>query len=232
MELTSEFTVDAPIEQAWTVLTDVERVATCIPGAELQEVEGEEFRGTVKVKVGPITAQYKGTARFLEQDDAAHRVVIKAEGRETRGQGNASATITATLTEADGKTNASIVTDLSITGRVAQFGRGVLSDVSAKLLGQFATCLEADLRRGNEAAPTAVPTAADHAEASSATEQPSTDAASGPARTPARPPAPEAVNLMSVVGGSILKRVAAPLVSLAGLVGAFVFFRRRRRKSS
>ena len=98
MELTNDFRVGVPVERAWAVLTDVELIAPCMPGAQLQEVEGDEYRGIVKVKVGPITAQYKGTARFVERDDDAHKAVLRAEGRDTRGQGNANATITATLT--------------------------------------------------------------------------------------------------------------------------------------
>src|SRR4051812_236086 len=134
MELTNEFNVGVPVEQAWSVLTDVERIAPCMPGAELQEIEGDEYRGVVKVKVGPITAQYKGKATFVERDDSAHRAVLRAEGRDTRGQGNANATITATLTpDGDSATQVSVVTDLAVTGRVAQFGRGVLNDVSVKL---------------------------------------------------------------------------------------------------
>ena len=150
MELTNEFRVGVPVEQAWEVLTDVERIAPCMPGAQLEEIEGDEYRGVVKVKVGPITAQYKGAARFVEQDEAGHRAVLRAEGRETRGQGNANATITAQL-EPDGDgTKISVTTDLTITGRVAQFGRGVLADVSTKLLGQFADCLESKLLAGEE----------------------------------------------------------------------------------
>jgi carbon monoxide dehydrogenase subunit G len=145
MELTNEFRVGVPVERAWEVLTDVELIAPCMPGAQLQEIEGEEYRGVVKVKVGPITAQYKGVARFLEEDEAAHKVVLRAEGRETRGQGNANATITATMTPDGDGTDVAVVTDLTITGRVAQFGRGVLADVSAKLLGQFVDCLESKL---------------------------------------------------------------------------------------
>src|SRR5207248_5520333 len=130
MELSNEFVVPVGVDEAWVLLTDVERIAPCMPGAELQEIDGEEYRGIVKVKVGPITAQYKGKATFVEKDDAAHKAVLRAEGRDTRGQGNANATITATLT-ADGSdaTNVSVVTDLAITGRLAQFGRGVLNDV-------------------------------------------------------------------------------------------------------
>ena len=150
MDLTNEFRVGVPVERAWEVLTDVERIAPCMPGAQLQEIEGDEYRGIVKVKVGPITAQYKGAARFVEQDEAGRRAVLRAEGRETRGQGNAHATITAQL-EPDGDgTKISVVTDLTITGRVAQFGRGVLADVSTKLLGQFANCLETKLLAGEE----------------------------------------------------------------------------------
>lgn len=154
MELTNDFRVSVPVEQAWKVLTDLERIAPCMPGAQLQEVEGDDYRGVVKVKVGPITAQYKGTARFLERDESARRAVLRAEGRDTRGQGTASATVTAVLTpdgagtDAEG-TTVSIVTDLAITGKVAQFGRGVLAEVSGRLLDQFAQHLESDVLIGD-----------------------------------------------------------------------------------
>jgi uncharacterized protein len=150
VDLTNEFRVGVPVERAWEVLTDVERIAPCMPGAQLQEIEGDEYRGIVKVKVGPITAQYKGAARFVEQDETAHRAVLRAEGRETRGQGNANATITAQLDPDGDGTKISVITDLTITGRVAQFGRGVLADVSTKLLGQFSDCLETKLLAGEE----------------------------------------------------------------------------------
>ena len=148
MELTNEFRVSVPVADAWAVLTDVERIAPCLPGAQLQEIEGDEYRGIVKVKVGPITAQYKGKATFQSKDDDAHVAVLKAEGRDTRGQGNASALITATLTPDGDGTEVKVVTDLTITGKVAQFGRGVLVDVSSKLLTQFVECLENDLLSG------------------------------------------------------------------------------------
>jgi carbon monoxide dehydrogenase subunit G len=148
MELTNDFRVGVPVERAWEVLTDVELIAPCMPGAQLQEIEGDEFRGVVKVKVGPITAQYKGKATFVERDDDGHKAVLRAEGRETRGQGNASATITAKLTPDGEGTAVSVVTDLTVTGRVAQFGRGVMADVSTKLLGQFVDCLEGKLAAG------------------------------------------------------------------------------------
>ena len=145
MELTNEFTVPVPVERAWEVLTDVELIAPCLPGAQLQEVEGDEYRGIVKVKVGPITAQYKGAATFQEQDEAARRLVLKAEGRDTRGQGSASALITVNMQEQAGSTHVTVDTDLTIKGKVAQFGRGMIADVSAKLLTQFVECLEGKL---------------------------------------------------------------------------------------
>jgi len=142
MELNNEFEVAIPVAEAWKVLTDVEKIAPCMPGAELREVEGDEYRGQVKVKVGPITASYRGTARFEELDAKAHKAVLKAEGRETRGQGNATALIKATLSPSTKGTKVEVVTDLAITGKVAQFGRGVLADVSGKLLDQFVHNLE------------------------------------------------------------------------------------------
>ena len=145
MELRNDFRVGISVPDAWKVLTDVERIAPLLPGAQLQEVEGDEYRGVVKVKVGPITAQYKGAAKFLERDEGAGKVVLSASGRDTRGQGNASATITATMKPDAGGTKVTVVTDLTVTGKVAQFGRGVLAEVSAKLLGQFVDALEADL---------------------------------------------------------------------------------------
>ena len=158
MELTNEFEVAVPIEEAWAVLTDLERIAPCMPGAELTEVEGDEYRGLVKVKVGPITASYKGAVRFSERDVETHRAVLKADGRETRGQGNASAVITATLVPEGPGTKVSVLTDLAITGKVAQFGRGVLADVSGKLLDQFVHNLETTvLTPGGPSAPAGGP---------------------------------------------------------------------------
>ena len=138
MELINEFEVDAPLDVVWSVLTDVERIAPCLPGAQLQEVEGDEYRGVVKVKVGPITAQYKGAASFVEKDDSGYRAVLRAEGRDTRGTGNAAADITAEMAPTATGTRVAVTTDLKVTGKVAQFGRGVMADVSKKLMGQFA----------------------------------------------------------------------------------------------
>jgi carbon monoxide dehydrogenase subunit G len=143
MELVNDFTVNAPIDETWATLTDLEKIAPCMPGAQLTEIEGETYRGLVKVKVGPITAQFKGQAHFLERDENAHRAALKAEGRDTGGKGNASAVITAQLASvSDASTKVVVTTDLTITGKVAQFGRGALADVSDKLLKQFVHNLE------------------------------------------------------------------------------------------
>ena len=243
MELTNDFQVALDVDRAWALLTDLERIAPCMPGAQLQEVEGDEYRGVVKVKVGPITAQYKGQATFVSRDDAAHVAVLRAEGRETRGQGNASATITATLTPAGDGTAVSVVTDLTITGRVAQFGRGVLADVSAKLLDQFVESLERTVLVDAPAAP-----AADEgAHATPGDPTPTTDAAgpgtsgdtsewptqpaaapeAAPAPAPSSTPAsssaarrvdhPEAapVDLISTAGSPVAKRVGPVLAAVA-----------------
>src|SRR5438128_3669680 len=145
MEIADSFRVSTPIDDTWKVLLDIEGIAPCMPGAQLQEVEGNIYRGVVKVKVGPITAQYKGTATLVEADEAGRRIVLDASGRDTRGQGNANASIVVTMNEEGGGTRVDVVTDLSITGKVAQFGRGVLDDVSAKLLRQFVDNLERDV---------------------------------------------------------------------------------------
>jgi carbon monoxide dehydrogenase subunit G len=183
MKIEDQFRVNVPFEQAWNVLLDIERIAPCMPGAQLTEVEGNEYRGIVKVKVGPITAQYKGAARIVEADQGAGRVVIKAEGRDTRGQGNASATVTATLVGDGDFTQVSIDTDLNVTGKVAQFGRGVMADVSSKLLGQFVSCLETDVLAGDghsEVAAEAPPAPAPATVSTPAAPPASTPSASAP----------------------------------------------------
>ena len=146
MELTHQFTVPAPIDDAWAAFNDLERIAPCFPGASLTSYDGEAFEGLVKVKLGPISLQYTGTGRFVERDEAAHRAVIEAKGKDKRGNGTAAANVTAALVrDGDDATEVTVTTDLNITGKPAQFGRGVMQDVSDKLLGQFATCLETKL---------------------------------------------------------------------------------------
>jgi hypothetical protein len=145
VDFANEFRVGVPVEQAWAVLTDVERIAPCLPGAALTEVDGDDYRGTVKVKVGPVTAEYKGVAAFVEQDAVAHTAVLRAQGRDIRGAGNATALVTASMQPDGDGTRVVVATQLKISGKVAQFGKGVLADVSDKLLTAFATCLEQEL---------------------------------------------------------------------------------------
>jgi carbon monoxide dehydrogenase subunit G len=235
MELTNEFTVGVPVDQAWALLTDLEKIAPCMPGAQLTEVEGDEYRGNVKVKVGPITAQYKGAATFVSKDDAKHVAVIKAEGRDTRGQGNASAEITATLVPEGSGTKVTVATDLTITGKVAQMGRGVMVDVSGKLLDQFVRSLERDVLSAPAEEPAADASAAGAPAAEAAAETPPapTDVATD------APPKPEGVrkidspeakpvDLLDSAGMAVGKRVG-PIVGL--LVVVLWLLRRRRRKS-
>jgi hypothetical protein len=235
------------------LLTDVARIAPCMPGAQLTDVEGDEYRGVVKVKVGPITSQYKGKATFVERDEEAFRAVLRAEGRETKGQGNASATITATLVPEGDRTKVSVVTDLTITGRAAQFGRGVLADVSSKLLGQFVSCLEKNVLSGDGEAVVEAPVGATDA-AGAATPAPSeapageapaaemaaaqapgngsgaTSAAAAQAPAASRrfePYSAEPVDLLGTAGMPVAKRLA-PVV--AAVVVLLVVFRLRRRR--
>ena len=140
MQLEHSFTVPVGIDEAWKVLLDIERIAPCMPGAALDSVDGDDFTGSVKVKLGPIRLTYKGKASFIEKDEAAHRAVIDARGRDARGNGTAAAKVTATLAEQGGATAVQRLTDLDITGKPAQFGRGVMVDVGNKLIGQFADC--------------------------------------------------------------------------------------------
>jgi carbon monoxide dehydrogenase subunit G len=232
MDLTNDFRVALPVERAWAVLTDLERIAPCMPGAQLQEVEGDEYRGIVKIKVGPITAQYKGKATFVEQDDTNHKAVLRAEGRETRGQGNANATITATLTPDGDGTAVSVVTDLTVTGRVAQFGRGVLADVSAKLLDQFVASLE-EMVLADEPGAGAAPVEAVETELEDPMEafepepvetvvptaDPEPPPDSGPAVAVRKidSPEPEPVDLLGTAGTPVLQRVGPVLAVLAVL---------------
>jgi carbon monoxide dehydrogenase subunit G len=212
MELNNETEVKAPIEEVWAAFTDVERIAPCLPGAQLQEIEGDEFRGIVKVKVGPITAQYKGKAMFLEQNKDEWRVKLKADGRDTRGAGNASAVITATLAPlSEASTKLNVDTDLTITGKVAQFGRGAIADVSAKLMGQFADNVEKMLESGpadSSAAP-AAPTA--ETTESAVVSAPAAASEAKPTVRKIDSPEPEAVDLLEVAGTPMLKRVAPVL---------------------
>lgn len=217
MDLNHEFTVAVPVEDAWRILTDVERIAPCLPGAQLQEIEGDTYRGIVKVKVGPIQAQFKGQASFLERDDVAHRAVLKGEGRDTTGKGNAAAVITAELTSIDANnTGVKVLTDLSITGKVAQFGRGAMADISDKLLAQFVVNLNTLIATDDNppaSAPVEASVAAQSEDAPAETTAVATD--SGVRKIDA--PEAEALDLLSVSSGVIIKR-ALPVVAVIAAV--------------
>jgi uncharacterized protein len=210
VELNNEFRVAVPTAKTWKVLTDVERVAPCIPGAQLLSVDGDDFTGAVKVKVGPITVSYKGDASFQEKDEAARRVVIKANGKETRGSGNAAALLTAQLKDEGDATSVVITTDLTISGKAAQFGRGVLSDVASNLIGQFAKNLEADMLGGSAPAAGTTPTATAVAPAAASD-------------------AGDSVDLLKVVALPMAKRYAPVIAAVAaGVAIGFLLGRRKR----
>ncbi|MCX4854736.1 SRPBCC family protein [Streptomyces canus] len=209
MELHHEFTVPVPVDEAWRALLDIERVAPCMPGASVEDYDGKTVTGSVKVKVGPITVTYRGTAVFEEQDESAHRMVLIASGRETRGQGTARATVTGTLTGQDGGTAVSVRTDLAVTGRPAQFGRGVMAEVGDRLVGQFARCLAERLGE-----PERVP---------GRLGEPET--APEPVR-PAQEPDDEPLDLLRAIGVPVAKRAGAALVAAAVVVVATIRIRR------
>ena len=257
IELDNSFTVPVPPEQAWDVLLDVERIAPCMPGASVLSVDGDQIEGQVKVKLGPLSLTYKGTAKFTEKDQESHTIAIEATGKETRGAGTASANVTATLKPGDtgAETVVSIHTSLNVTGRPAQFGRSLLPEVSGKLIQQFATNLEAmitadtatgDTVTGETAVDTAE-TVTDSAAAPETGEAPAGSPVEAAAKAPAAPPIPapaavkpaapvvkqeESLNAFKFVVIPILKRLVP--VAAVGAVGAAiaVIFRRSRNKKS
>jgi carbon monoxide dehydrogenase subunit G len=231
IELDNSFTVPVPPEQAWDVLLDVERIAPCMPGASVTSVEGDEVAGQVKVKLGPLSLSYKGTAKFTEKDPASHTIAIEATGKETRGAGTASATVHASLKPADaeGQTTVSIHTSLNVTGRPAQFGRSLLPEVSGKLIDQFAANLAAligSTSHSAEAEPEAAPAqdATATGDAASAATAAGTAAATQSTAAPAQPVAQlqqeDSLNLIKLVGGPVLKRVI-PVAVAAALIAIF-----------
>ena len=252
MQLEHSFTVPVGVEQAWEVLLDIERIAPCMPGAVLDSVDGDAFTGRVKIKLGPVNLTYKGSASFVEKDEAAHRVVIDANGKDSRGNGTAAAKVTATLVGEGESTEVKVLTDLNITGKPAQFGRGVMVDVGNKLIGQFASCVEGKLSGGGDepeppavATPAPAPAAAPAAESAPAAA-PAAESAPAPAPAPAPPPAPaparstpapaparpapepEPIDLLELAGGSMLTR-AVPVAAGVVLLALLVFLLRRRR---
>ena len=215
MKIENSFTVDTPDDKAWTLLTNIAEIAPCLPGANLTGEEGGVYTGTVKVKVGPVTAEYKGTAEFVEKDDVAHKAVINGKGRDSRGAGNAQAIITAEMEQVGDQTRVDIVTDLKISGKVAQFGRGVMQDVSEKLLGQFADCLAAKLDDPGSAEEEVTET---HSMAATMISPP-------PVSAPVSEGADdeEVLDLLDVAGGAVAKR-AIPTALTAAAVIAFIIW--------
>lgn len=245
MKLEHSFTVPADLDTVWTAVLDPERVAPCMPGASLSEVDGDSFKGTVKVKVGPISLQYKGSGEFLEKDEAARKVVIKASGKDTRGNGTASATVTVSLRAEGEVTAGSVDTDLSITGKPAQFGRGLISEVGGKILDSFASCLADTLgpEQATEPQPEEAPKlSVVESERSAAAD---TGAKAGEAVAKAKPaaeakpaakpklasvdpqPESEPIDLLAYAGPSVLKRVV-PLAVAIIVVLVVITLRRRR----
>jgi carbon monoxide dehydrogenase subunit G len=243
MKLENEFTVPASIDEAWAVLLDVPRVAPCLPGATV-EPGGEDgiYNGAIKIKIGPITASYKGTVKIEDADEATRRVAMRAQAKDARGQGTAAATITSTMEETGEGTKVNVVTDMRVTGPAAQFGRGVMQDVSAKLMKRFADCLAEQMRGGGAPAVAATPQApapeAGNGDAagvpsassgvSSAEAEPAAPSASSgiPTGTATPRPSEDALDIAEVSREAVLKR-AAPVVGVA--VVLFVLWRLIRR---
>jgi carbon monoxide dehydrogenase subunit G len=215
MDLNHEFIVNVPVNDAWIILTDLERIAPCLPGAQLTEVEGDTYRGQVKVKVGPIVAQFKGQASFVTRDDAAHTASLKGEGRDTTGKGTASAIITAQLTSVTPtSTKCTVVTNLTISGKVAQFGRGALADVSDKLLAQFSENLNQLIT--SAPATTYAPAAATPAATEVAAASPEIRKIDSAEVAP--------LDLLGTAGAPILKRAIPVVVALIVVVIAAIKF--------
>ena len=216
MKLDNEFRVSVPIDRAWEVLTDIPLITPCLPGAMLTDHDGDEFKGKVKIKVGPVTADYSGSAVFVQRDEANHHVEISASGRDSRGSGNASAVITADMVADGDGTKVSIATDLKISGKVAQFGKGMIAEVSGKLIDQFVDCIEQELL--GEAI-------VDQVAAEGAVAQGAEGAPSAPARP--RPQQAETLDLMEYAGNSVYKRVIPVVAVIAVLIALRLLFKRR-----
>lgn len=241
MELTNTFSVPLPVDTVWPALLDVERIAPCLPGASVDGVDGDDILGSVRVKLGPISMRYKGVMTFTERDQAAHKAVMSARAQEARGGGSVNATITATLADNGGNTDVTVVTDLDITGKPAQFGRGVIADVSKQIMGQFASNLSRALQEEHSAAP--APVAAPSSSATSAGSGTSGSATSGSAPSAAAPQrpaaAPRAFDPSTDEGAGLdafalikepAKRMLPPL--LAGLLIGLLLGRLGRRRSA
>jgi len=224
MKLENEFTVPAPVDQAWQVLLDVERVAPCLPGAALEGRDGDEHKGTMTIKIGPITTRYSGTVKIEEADEAARRAVMRAQARDSRGQGTAAATITSTMEEVEDGTRVRVETDLRVTGPAAQFGRGVMQDVSAKLMGRFADCLAEEMAGASATATAAADSETGRLEPPPG---PAGDSAEAAARAPEPRRTEEVLDLGEASRAAVFKRVA-PVAAVMALLIVWLGIRRRR----
>lgn len=236
MKLENEFTVDAPVDEAWDVMLDLERVTPCLPGATLTEQEGDEYKGKMTVRLGPVRQEYNGTVKFEETDAEEHRAVLKADGKDQRGQGTASATITSTMSEENGGTKVHVETDMQLTGRAAQFGRGVQEDVAAKLLTEFADCLEKEILGENTQEEEAEPAAsANGSGAESGASNEAAASANGSGESEEEPQVRkinqesevEPLDLGAASYEAVMKRVA-PLAIGAAVLLVIVWLARRR----
>jgi uncharacterized protein len=227
MQLEHTLTIDAPIENVWAALIDPAQVVACMPGATLGKVDGETFDGQIKVKIGPVALLYKGVGTFVEKDEAARKVGLEANAKDSRGNGTAKVGIAISLTEEGDKTIGKVVTDLAVTGKPAQFGRGMLSDVGGKIIEQFAECLSNKL-----SAPEPDPEPAPEAALTGSAPQ---EGVESPAAVPAAPRAQqpqqeaEALDLMQYAGGSVAKRLGPIIAALVAGAVLFVVLRRLRR---
>ena len=212
MRLEHNFTVPAPVNTVWRALLEPERVAPCFPGATITSASDDEFAGIVKVRLGPISLQYRGSGRFTEIDETAYRTVIETTGTAAGGQSTAAATVTATLAENGAGTAVTLATDLTITGKPAQFGRGMIEDVGGKIIGQFADCLSKSLAPQQEPAPPAPTSLSNSHHPASSTSTPQT----------------EEIDLLDAAGSAVARRVITPLAVLLLLL-ALILMRRRRQ---
>lgn len=231
MKIENEFTVDAPVEQAWEAMLDLERIAPCLPGASIDEAADGEYQGTMAVKMGPISARYRGTVKIEEADEGGRRAVVRANGRETRGQGSASATITSTLSEENGGTRVRVETDMQVSGRVAQFGRGIMQDVAEEIIGRFSECVEQEIKNGGTVTGSESQADPDISEKEAATTERSAvtqDRSEGRGR-PIR--GIEPLDLGDISRGAIVKRAVPALAGLAG-VGLLALLVGASRRSS
>lgn len=235
MELTHRFTVPASVDVTWAAFNDLEGIAPCFPGATLTSVDGDDFTGTVKVKLGPISMLYNGTGRFVERDEANRRAVIEAKGKDKRGNGTAGAHVVAQLTPDGTGTAVEVTTDLSITGKPAQFGRGVMQDVSDQLLGIFIDCIAAKLgpesESGVEPTPAATPPGAPTAEVpgvpgAAASATPTTPEPARP-KPAAKPVEAAEINLLSTVMPVLIKRYAVPAVVVIAVIVAIIIWAKK-----